>query len=240
MTAHDRNLPTTSTDPTTPQNGVVTRVRRDDDRSPAAVIVWRTISDDTDTTANPAVGDSALTPRLAHHLVAIYSDVHATIVDLDADDTWRHATEAAGRRYLTVTDLADLPTPPESEAAALIVLRWPRPSGTPGQHPDSLLRACQQHLAADGSAVVAVTAAVAGQPGARYAEHEQVLLPAAQAAGLRHLHDIVALPAADGRDTFTYTTASGATACDPDRHADAERPATRTTLVIFGDSGRHP
>ncbi|MEV4706825.1 hypothetical protein [Actinoplanes sp. NPDC049316] len=237
MAAHDRNLPTTSTGSAAAANRVAAR---DDDHNRATVIVWRTASDDTDATEDSGAGDSPLTPRLAHHLVAIYSDVHGTIVDLDADDALRHAAETAGRHYLAVTDLADLPIPPESpQATTLIVLRWPRPSADPGQDADNLLSACQQHLAADGSAIVAVTAAATDQPGTRYAEHERILLPAARAAGLRHLHDIVPLPATDGRDTFTYTTTSG-TAPDHDNHADAARPTASTTLVIFGHPGRRP
>ena len=240
MAAHDRNLPTTSTDPTSAEKGVAARIRRDD-HNQATIIVWRTASDHIEATENSA-GDSPLTPRLAHHLVAIYSDIHGTIVDLDADDTLRHAAETAGRRYLTVTDLADLPIPPESpRAVTLIVLRWPRPAGNPGEDADNLISACQRHLAADGSVIVAVTAAAAtGHPGTRYAEHEQVLLPAAKAAGLRHLHDIVLLPATDGRDSFTYTTTSDTTAPEHDSHADAAQPTTSTTLVIFDHPGRQP
>ncbi|GAA1884303.1 hypothetical protein [Asanoa iriomotensis] len=237
MAAHDRTLPTTSTDPAAAPKRVAAP---DDKHKPAPVIVWRTTSDDTDATGDCGISDSPLTPRLAHLLVAIYSDVHGTIVDLDADDALRDAAETAGRRYLAVTDLAELPTSPESpQATTLIVLRWPRPAADPSQDANNLLSACQQHLATDGSAIVAVTAAATGQPGTPYAEHEQFLLTAAQAAGLHHLHDIVPLPAIDGRDTFTYTTTSG-TAPDHHSHADAMRPTTSTTLVIFGHPGRRP
>lgn len=240
MAAHDPNLPTTSTGPSAPRRGAVTR-DSGDGRDTAAVIVWRTALDDTGATGDLVAGDSPLTPRLAHNLVAIYSDVHSTVVDLDADDTLRHAAETAGRRYLAVTDLADLPAAPASRAAAtLVVLRWPRPTGNPRQA-DNLLSTCQQHLAADGSVIVAITAAANSQSGTRYAEHEQVLLPAAQAAGLRHLHDIVPLPATDGRDTFTYTTArDDSTVSNHGNHADTPRQTTSTTLVIFGHPDRKP
>ncbi|GAA2339317.1 hypothetical protein [Dactylosporangium salmoneum] len=54
------------------------------------------------------------------------------------------------------------------------------------------------------------------------------------------LHDIVPLPATDGRDTFTYATARDTTASDRDSDADTPRQTTSTTLVIFGHSGRRP
>jgi hypothetical protein len=128
--------------------------------------------------------------------------------------------------------------------AALIMLRWPRPATTtPGQDANSLLSACQQHLAADGSTVVVVvvvTAATAGAAGPSYSDHEQILLPAAQAAGLRHLHDIVPLDVQDGRDTFTYTTSRDTTAPSRDSDPGTPRRITSTTLVIFGHPGRRP
>jgi hypothetical protein len=83
MTAHDKNVPETSRTDTAP--GIpVTRASRDN----AAVIVWRIAADpagDADIARNSDAGDSPLTPRLARHLVAIYSDVHGTVIDFDAD-----------------------------------------------------------------------------------------------------------------------------------------------------------
>jgi hypothetical protein len=72
------------------------------------------------------------------------------------------------------------------------------------------------HLADDGSTIVVVTAATAGVTGASYHDHEQVLLPGAQ-AGLRHLHEIIPLDANDGRDTFTYATTGDTAAPSRDR-----------------------
>jgi hypothetical protein len=238
MTAHDTNLPTTAANSDATATGAVTPANRDT----APVIVWRTTTDEPDAAPDAGVSDSPLTPRLAHHLVAIYSDVHATVVDLDADDHLRHAAETTGRRYLALTSPADLATLTEQpRPAALIVLRWPRPAASvPEQEPNVLLNACQHHLADDGSTIVAVTAATAGQAGTTYTEHEQVLLPAAEAAGLRHLHDIVPLPATDGRDSFTYATAHANTASDRDTDTDTPRQTTNTTLVIFGHPPRRP
>jgi hypothetical protein len=241
MTAHDRNLPNTPADPDPAPGDGVTRVSRDT----AAVIVWRITADaagDPDAAATPDAGGSPLTSRLARHLVAIYSDVHGTVIDFDADANLRHAAETTGRHYVTVTNpagptaAADQPGP-----AALIMLRWPRPATTtPGQDATSLLSACQQHLADDGSTIVVITAATAGAAGTSYGKYEQVLLPAAEAAGLRHLHDIVPLDAEDGRDTFTYATTRDTTAPSRDKDSDTPRQITSTTLVIFGRPGRRP
>src|SRR3954454_12793267 len=85
MTAHDPNLPSTPTSgPDAAPHSPVTGAGRDR----AGVIVWRITEDTTDngdTATTADADDSPLTPRLARHLVAIYSDVHDTVVDFDAD-----------------------------------------------------------------------------------------------------------------------------------------------------------
>jgi len=245
MTAHDTNLPNTSADPDATTGVGVTRVSRDGARDKAAVIVWHIAADAADdlaAAATPDAGDSPLTSRLARHLVAIYSDVHGTVIDFDADANLRHAAETTGRNYLAVTNPAGpAASAGQPEPAALIMLRWPRPATTvPGHDANSLLSACQQHLADDGSTIVVVTAATAGAVGTSYGEHEQVLLPAAEAAGLRHLHDIVPLDADDGRDVFTYATARDTTASSRDSDSDTPRQFISTTLVIFGHPERRP
>ena len=242
MAAHDTNLPITSTDPRTPRHSAVTRTGRDGARDTATVIVWRTAPDDAHVTAHSDALDSPLVPRQIHRLVAIYSDVHSTVLDFDADDTLRHAAEAAGRRHLAFTGRADLARSPEPpRRVTLVVLRWPRPDiSSPGQDAPSLFGACERHLADDGSTVVVVTAAAAGLAGTSYGEHEQVLLPAGQAAG----------PASPARDR-------AAAGCRRPRHFhlrdgprhDGLRPrqrrrylATETsaTLMIFGHPDRRP
>jgi hypothetical protein len=239
MTAHDTNLPDTpacrtGTTPDIP----VTR----DSRDTATVIVWRITADpvgDADAAGNPDIGGSPLTARLARHLVATYSDVHGTVIDFDGDLHLQNAAEATGRTYMSTTG-ATGPDPGKllSGPAALILLRWPRPD-TAGPLPEvnSLLSRCQQHLTADGNTIVVVTAGRPGADGTSYHDHEQVLLPAAQSAGLRHLHDIVPIDAEDGRDRFTYATNQRAA-----EHAGFgdERPDPVTTLVIFGHAGRRP
>ena len=124
----------------------------------------------------PDAGDNPLTSRLARHLITIYSDVHDTIIDFDADDNLRHAAEAIGRDYQAVTSLADLAVPSDPpRPSALIVLRWPRrATTTTSQDANSLLSACQHHLTADGTTIVAITV---GHGGTTYSEHEQVVVP---------------------------------------------------------------
>jgi hypothetical protein len=241
MTARDTNLPNRPAERDATTGVGVTRVSHDK----AAVIVWRTTADaadDPDATASPDTDDSPLTSRLARHLVAIYSDVHGTVIDFDADVNLRHAAETTGRDFLAVTNPAGLTASADQpRAAALIMLRWPRPPTTaPGQDVNSLLSACRQHLAGDGSTIVVVTAATAGTAGPSYSEHERVLLLAAEAAGLRHLHDIVPLDADDGRDAFTYATARDTTASSRDSDSDTLRQISSITLVIFGHPGRRP
>jgi len=244
MTAHDKNLPEGST----PELGAapgspVTPARHDR----AAIIIWRLAADATETTdaATPVLdeGDSPLTPRLARHLVAIYSDIHGAVLDLDADARLRRAAESSGRIYRAVGDPADLADQVDrAETAALVVMRWPRPS-TPaaGSDASELLSRCQRHLAVDGSAIIIVTASVRGTETAKYRDHERILLPATRAAGLRHLHDIVPLDAEDGRDSFSYGSNPRATtpASVGDDH-DAVRQTAVTTLMIFGHPGRRP
>jgi hypothetical protein len=100
-----------------------------------------------------------------------------------------------------------------------------------------LLSRCQRHLADHGSTIVVVTATQPGTDGASYNDHEQVLLPAAQTEGLHHLHDIVPIDAADGRDTFTYSTDQRSTRVTD---SSAPRQDRVTTLVVFGHPGRRP
>lgn len=239
MTAHDKNVSVSSdarseTAPDIPVIGA----RRDR----AAVIIWRISPDNgggADTTEKPDAGDSPLTERLARHLVAIYSDVHATVVDFDADPNFQHAAEATGRTYSAITDPSGVaPDVPLPSSGALILLRWPRPAtDEPESEAKGLLSRCQRQLADHGSTIVVVTAAQPGTGGTSYSDHEQVLLTAARTAGLRHLHDIVPIDAADGRDTFTYATDQRTS-----RTADpaAPRQDRVTTLMVFGHPGRRP
>jgi len=74
MTAHDTNKSATAANPSPAATNAVTPANRDT----IPVVVWRSTTDEYDATPDADVRDSPLTPRLAHHLVAIYSDIHAT------------------------------------------------------------------------------------------------------------------------------------------------------------------
>jgi hypothetical protein len=239
MTAHDQHLSTPASNPGVSASDHVARDNRDSASDTVPVIVWRTTPDEPNAASDTDTGDSPLTARLAHHLVALYSDVHSTVVDFDADDNLRHAADANGRRHLAIASSADLiQLAQQRRPAALIVVRWPRPvTNAAEQDAHALLTACEHNLADDGSVIVAVTAATAGQTGTTYAEHERILLAAARAAGLRHLHDIVALTAADGRDSFTYTTVQAQTTS---RDTETSRGNASTTLVVFGRPRTRP
>jgi hypothetical protein len=234
MTAHDTNLPNTSAGPDATTGAGVTSVSRDN----AAVIVWPNTTGAADT---PDAGGSPLTSRRARHLVAIYSDVHGTVIDYDTDVTLHHAAETTGRRYLPVTNpagptaSADQPQP-----ATLIMLRWPRPAATAPRHDANRpLGTCQQHLADDGIIITAATAGAAGAAGTSYDKHEDTLPSAAPAAGPRRLHDTVPLDA-DGRDVFTYPTIRDTAAANHDSDSDTPPQITSTTLMIFGHPESRP
>jgi hypothetical protein len=243
MTAHDKNLDRVSTpEPGAAPGSPVTPASHDR----ATIIVWRLVADtphDPDAaTPGPDDGDSPLTPRLAHHLVAIYSDVHGTVLDLDADPHLRKAVESSGRTYRAIGDSGDPAAQTDlGEPAALVVMRWPRrTTNAPGSDASDLLSRCQRHLAVDGSAIIVVAASVSGTNQATYLDHEQILLPAAQAVGLRHLHDIVPLAAEDGRDSFFYASGRHRTRSAVGKDRDTARQTAVTTLVIFGHPGRRP
>jgi hypothetical protein len=239
MTAHDKNVSVAPDARRDAAPGIaVTRASRDT----AAVIVWRICPDSdagADTTGNPDAGDSPLTERLARHLIAIYTDVHTTVVDFDADPNLQRAAEATGRTYATTTDLSEAaPETRPPRPATLILLRWPRPAtDRPRSDANGLLSRCQRQLADHGSTIVVVTTTPPGTAGASYRDHEQALLPAARAAGLRHLHDIFPIDAVDGRDAFTYATDQRSARLSD---SDVPRQDGVTTLVVFGHPGRRP
>jgi hypothetical protein len=240
MSTHDKS-PSTDATPETdaPPGSPVTPANRDR----ATIIVWRVTPDtppETVTPPNPAEGDSPLSSRLARRLVEIYSDVHDTVIDFDDDPRLRTAAESVGRTYRTIADPAgpsadgDLGTP-----AALIVMRWPRPTTQiPGSDVSSLLNRCQRHVATNGATIIVVTATAGDDDSASYADHEGILLPAAAAVGLQHLHDIVPLDADDGRDCFIYAPDHCGRVSSGGDDLDAVRQIAVTTLVIFGRSGR--
>jgi hypothetical protein len=84
--------------------------------------------------------------------------------------------------------------------AALICCAGPARPDTEGETlpPTVCSASANGHLADDGSTIAIVKAAQPGTNEISYSDHEQLLLPAAQTAGLRHLHDIVPTSATTG------------------------------------------
>lgn len=235
MAAHDNHLPVISAHRRdTTSDTARTHAARDS----AAVIVWR-VAADLGATVKAGPSGNPLPSRLARHLITLYSAVDGTVIDYDADTNLRHAAKETSRTYMTVTGESGLDSAPlEHSTAALIMMRWPRPSTTtPAQEALHLLATCHQYLAPDGSTIVVVTA-TNETAGTAYQDHEQVLLPAAKAVGLRYLHDIIAISTEDDRDAFAYATSS---ACvDVDSTYDTTRQSSTTTLMIFGQPGTKP
>jgi hypothetical protein len=120
--------------------------------------------------------------------------------------------------------------------ARLAFLPWPLPApprtaatGTGAAAADAALTACRRLLAADGHAIVALAPTAAPPP---YTEHSQLVIPAADRAGLRYLQHIV----------VTTPTAPPASA-QPDDGQPAARDdamAPHLSLLVFGPRGRTP
>jgi hypothetical protein len=145
------------------------------------------------------------------------------------------------RSYLSITDpgeVADLDS--LTEPASLVVLRWPpqHAARTPASIAD-LFAACRLIMTADTCAIAAVSSAEPGQPGTTYAEHVGELLPAARAAGLTHVLQIVAVTSSGQGDQFLYyaTPAEVETARQhwPTGHGS---PSYHVDLLVFTNSVR--
>ena len=164
--------------------------------------------------------------------------MHDTVLDFGNDPQLHDAAEATGRTYAAISDTADVDTATRLPGpAGLILMRWPHPT-VDETAPDTtiLLRRCRQHLTAGGSTIV-MTARRPGPGGNSSADHEQILLPAAEVAGFKHVHDIVVMDTGSGRDTFMYAT-------DREAAAPADtgggRPDAVTVLVVLSHPQQRP
>ena len=236
MTANDHRSPDPHPhdSPTDPHDGVGAPA---DFTEPGAVVpitVWRLDDRDGDETAtDPGDGFAS---RLARRLVLTYTRHGETVVDFDADRHLRDATTAASRSYLAITrpgELADLDT--ITEPVSLVIVRWPRqaPSRTAASVAD-LFTACRLMMGADTCAIAAVSSADPGRPGTTYTQHLAELLPAAQAAGLTHVLQIVAVSAPGCGDQFLYyATRADADAARRDGQARPDGPGYHIDLLVF-------
>lgn len=209
---------------------------------PGAVVpitVWRLDDRGGDqTVTDPGDGFAS---RLARRLILTYSRPGETVVDFGADWRLRDAATAASRSYLAIArpgELADLDT--VTDPVSLVIVRWPRqsPSRTEASVVD-LFTACRLMMSANSCAIAAVSSAQPGQPGAAYAEHLAELLPAARAAGLIHVLQIVAVSGAGDGDQFLYyATRAEADAARRIGRAVPDGPTYHIDLLVFTTSRR--
>jgi hypothetical protein len=204
---------------------------------PGAIVpitVWRLDSRDGDEPAtDPGAGFAS---RLARRLVLTYTRQGETVVDFDADRHLRDAATASSRTYLAIIhpgELADLDA--IIDPVSLVIVRWPRqtPARTAASVGD-LFTACRLLMSADTCAIAAVSAAEPGQPGTAYAQHLAELLPAAQAAGLTHVLQIVAVNGSGNGDQFLYyATRAEADAARHTGRAIPDGPIYHIDLLVF-------
>lgn len=203
------------------------------------IAVWRL--DDRDDDALTTDPGARLAPRLAKRLVLVYTQRGDAVVDFDSDPHLQTASANTFRSYLSITDpgeVADLDS--LAEPASLVVLRWPPRHAvrTPASIAD-LFAACRLIMTADTCAIAAVSSAAPGQPGTTYAEHLGELLPAARAAGLTHVLQIVVVNGPGNGDQFVYyATRAEAEAARQDWPASGGGPSYHVDLLVF-TKGRH-
>ncbi|MFC6022710.1 hypothetical protein ACFP2T_41965 [Plantactinospora solaniradicis] len=168
------------------------------------IAVWRL--DDRDDDAPTTDPNARLASRLARRLILVYTRRGEAIVDFDSDPHLQTASANTSRSYVSITDpgeVADLDS--LAEPASLVVLRWPpRHADRPRASIADLFGACRLIMTADTCAIAAISSTAPGQPGTTYAEHLSELLPAARAAGLTHVLQIVAVIGSGNGDQFVY------------------------------------
>ncbi len=174
--------------------------------------------------------------RLAQRLVLTYTRQGETVVDLDADVHLRQAAATASRVYLAITDRAALAELGNAAyPVGLIIARWPRPAtGSSAASATNLLTACRLVMTAETCTIAAVRSAEPGQHGTAFAQHLAELKPAAQAAGLAQVLQIVAVGGAGGGDRFLYyATHADADAARTHDHRSPDGPPSHMDLLVF-------
>lgn len=102
-----------------------------------------------------------------------------------------------------------------------------------------LFAACRLIMTADACAIAAVSCPEPGQPGTTYAEHLGELLPAARAAGLTHVLQIVAVTGPGNGDQFLYyATLAEAQAVRHDWPTGSGGPSYHVDLLVFTNGRR--
>ncbi|GAA3783201.1 hypothetical protein GCM10022225_84340 [Plantactinospora mayteni] len=202
------------------------------------IAVWRL--DDRDDDASTTDPNARLASRLAQRLILVYTRRGDAVIDFDSDTHLQTASANTFRSYLPITepgDVADLNS--LAEPVSLVVLRWPP------QHTDrtrasiaDLFGACRLIMTADTCAIAAISSAAPDQPGTTYAEHLNELLPAARAAGLTHVLQIVAVTGPGNGDQFVYyATRAEAEAARQDRPTGHRDQSFHVDLMVFTAPG---
>jgi len=174
---------------------------------PVPITVWRL--DDHDVGQPPTEPGAGFASRLARRLILTYTSHGDTVVDFDHDPHLHGAATGAGRAYLAITDPDRLPGLDQIRnpvsLVTLVTLRWPRQAdpSTVGRLA-ALLTGCRPIMSEDASVIAAVRPGHPPGPGPSFAEHEHALRTAAEAAGLTHLLQIVAVSAPGEGDQFLY------------------------------------
>lgn len=230
MTASHDRLPDDPHRPTTPLNEA--QATHGDPAVVAGdvpITVWRLDDrDDDQPVTDPGAGFAS---RLARRLILIYTRRGDTVVDFDHDPHLHDAATMTGRSYLAITDsrhLAELDL--ADQPVSLAALRWPRHDSpaSAGSVAD-LFTACRLMMRGDACVIAAVRPT---QSGGTFANHEQTLRAAAEAAGFVHVLQITAVSSPGEGDRFLYyaTEAEAALAAD---QISATGQALYIDLLVF-------
>jgi hypothetical protein len=196
------------------------------------ITVWRLDDHDVGQPTQPGAGFAS---RLAWRLILTYTSHGETVVDFDHDPHLHGAANRTGRAYLAITDPDRLPVLGQiRNPVSLVTLRWPRRADPSTRaRVAALLTACRPIMSEDASVIAAVRPGHPPGPGPSFADHEHALRIAAEAAGLTHLLQIVAVSAAGEGDQFLYyaTETEAASAAE---HASAQ--ALHIDLLVFTPS----
>lgn len=214
---------------------------RDDSPRVAAAVpitVWRLDDHDHDQpTTDPAAGFAS---RLARRLVLVYTSRGEAVVDFDHDLHLHQAATTTGRRYLPITDAADLAELGQLDRPiALITLRWPRQNPTnSAELTADMFTGCRLMMSQGASIIAAVRPAYPDEPGFTFATQEHTLRAAAEKAGLAHVLQIVAVSAPGHGDEFLYYASQAEASLATTRGAPVGSALHIDLLVFERDANR--
>ncbi len=197
---------------------------------PVPITVWRL--DDHDDGQPPTQPGAGFASRPARRLILTYTSHGDTVVDFDHDPHLHGAATGTGRGYLAITDPDRPPGPDQIRTpVSLASLRWPRQADpSTAARVAALLTACRPIMSEDASVIAAVRPGHPPGPGPSFADHEHALRTAAEAAGLAHLLQIVAVSAPGEGDQFLYY-ATETEAVSAAEHAPGQ--AMHIDLLVF-------